>query len=154
MRLRFIDRLLTLTPKEEATARKCVSFEESMLVRPDLSRGVPRTLLVEWLGQLAALLVTESTDYQKLSVLGSFASCTFGEKLLAGEVATLQIKVRSWHEDSAFVDGSIQSSQGEALLLSKAVIAFVPRALLWEEEDLRAAVRAAKGLFPGPVGFR
>jgi 3-hydroxymyristoyl/3-hydroxydecanoyl-(acyl carrier protein) dehydratase len=154
MRLRFIDRLLSLDACASATALKCVTFEEAMLARPSLARGVPKTLLVEWFGQLAALLVAESTEYQSLAVLGSFASCAFGAPLLAGEVAKLSITVRSWHEDSAFLDGLIQTETQDALIIQKAVIAFVPRQDLWDEEDLRAAVRAAKGIFPKPVGFR
>jgi hypothetical protein len=154
MRLRFIDRLLSLTACASATALKCVTFEESMLVRPNLSRGVPSTLLIEWFGQLAALLVAESTEYQSLSVLGSFASCSFGEPLLAGDVATMSITVRSWHDDSAFLDGIIESKTQKALEIQRAVVAFVPRQDLWEESDLRAAVNAAKGIFPKPVGFR
>ena len=154
MRLRFIDRLVSLEPCVSASALKCVTFEEAMMLRPTLARGVPGTLLVEWFGQLAALLVAESTLYQSLSVLGSFASCALGAPLLAGEVATISIRVRSWHDDSAFLDGVIQTETQTALTMQKAVVAFVPRQDLWDEADLRAAVLAAKGIFPKPVGFR
>jgi hypothetical protein len=154
MRLRFIDRLLSLEACVSASALKCVTFEEAMLVRPGLARGVPSTLLVEWFGQLAALLVAESTQYQSLAVLGSFAACSFGAPLLAGEVATISLTVRSWHEDSAFLDGKIQTETSIALEIERVVVAFVPRHDLWDEADLRAAVLSAKGIFPRPVGFR
>lgn len=155
MRLRYIDRLHTLSPRVEASAHKCVSFEEAMLARPSLARGVPGTLLVEWIGQLAALLVAESTDYRSLAVLGSLGACRFGPPLLAGEVARLVVRVRSWGDDSAYLDGEIATDDGRKRLeVERAVVAFVPSAHLSPEEELRAAVRAARGHFPGPVGWR
>lgn len=155
MRLRFLDRLLALEPRASAAARKCVSFEEAMLVRPGLGRGVPPTLLVEWLGQLSAVLVAESTDYTRLPVLGSFASCAFGGRALAGDACRIELRVRSWHEDCAFIDGEISIEGGDALLsIERAVLAFLPLSSLWDEAELRAAVRAARGEFPGPVGLR
>lgn len=155
MRLRFVDRLLSLSPALSIEGEKCVSFEEAMLLRPSLARGVPGTLLVEWLGQLTAVLVAESTQYTSLAVLGSFARCTIGEALHAGDKARLTIRARSWHEDSAYVDGVALTPEGaEAMRIERAVFAFVPLAPLWDEEELRAAVRAARGEFPGPVGLR
>jgi hypothetical protein len=165
MRLRFIDRLLCLEPRAGAAALKCVSFEEAMLLRPHLTKGVPPTLFVEWLGQLAALLVAESTDYASLPLLGSFSSCAFGARALAGARCRLEIEVRAWRADGALVDGRIlldedgPASPGgepclEAFRIERALLAFVPLADLWDEAELRAAVRAARGEFPGPVGFR
>jgi 3-hydroxymyristoyl/3-hydroxydecanoyl-(acyl carrier protein) dehydratase len=155
MRLRFVDRILLLAPKERASAQKCVSFEEAMLPRPGLGRGVPATLLIEWAGQVAALLVAESTDYQQLAVLGNIETCSFGPLLVPGDLAQIEVKVRAWREDSALFDATITTNhRREHLRFSRALMAFVSLTTLIDQAELRAAVRAAKGEFPGPVGWR
>jgi hypothetical protein len=151
VRLRCVDRLLTLVPRRAVTAEKCATFEEAMLLRPGRGRGVPPTLLLEWLGQATALLVAESTDYAWLPVVGAVASCRFGASLHAGERAVVKVTVRSWRDDAALVDGLIDGPRGEALTVTRALCAFVPLPSLWDPDELRAAARAARGEFPGPL---
>jgi 3-hydroxymyristoyl/3-hydroxydecanoyl-(acyl carrier protein) dehydratase len=152
MRLRFVDRLVALAPERSIEVTKNVTFEEAMLVRPRGGRGVPPTLLLEWLGQAAALLVAESTDYRWLPVIGSFASCRFASgKLVAGDAATVRIAVRSWRADAMWVDGEVGGPRGRVLAIERAVCPFVSLEKLWDPEELRAAARAARGEFPGPV---
>ena len=155
MRLRFVDRLVSLTPRESVVVEKAVSFEEAMLVRPLPSCGVPPTLILEWIGQAVALLVAESTSYHGFPVVGSFERCTFGETLLAGDVARIAVTVRSWHPDAARIDGRVTTPNGhDAVSLASATCAFLPLALLHDPDDLRAAIAAARGDFPGPVPAR
>lgn len=153
MRLRFVDRLVELVPERSITAVKNVTFEEAMLVRPGLARGVPSTLLCEWLGQATALLVAESTDYRRFPLVGSFAACAIAPPpLSAGDTATLRVTVRSWHAEEALVDGEVLGPGDRvALRIERAACPFVSLPSLWDPEELRAAARAARGEFPGPV---
>jgi|SRR5579871_6508854 len=151
MRLRFVDRLVALEPRRKITVEKCVSFEEAMLLRPGLARGAPATLMLEWLGQATQLLVAESTDYALLPLIGSFAYCTIYTSLGAGEVATVEVDVQSWHETEAMVHGTVRTKETTALHIERAACAFVPLAELCDPAELRAAARAARGEFPGPV---
>jgi hypothetical protein len=152
MRLRFVDRLVELVPRASIRVEKCVSFEEAMLVRPSLGRGAPPTLLLEWLGQASQLLVAESTGYSRLALLGSFARAAFGPALPAGERARVEIDVRAWRHDAAVFDGRVAFADGRAALtVERTLCAFVPLDELADADDLRAAARAARGEFPGPV---
>jgi hypothetical protein len=152
MRLRFVDRLVALAPERSIEVTKNVTFEEAMLVRPGGGRGVPPTLLLEWLGQAAALLVAESTNYRWQPVIGSFATCEFAPgKLIAGDVASVRIEVRSWHAEAMRVDGDVGGPRGRVLAIERAICPFIPLEKLWDPEELRAAARAARGEFPGPV---
>lgn len=151
MRLRFLDRLVQLEPRARAVAEKCVTFEEAMLLRPGGGRGAPETLALEWLGQATVALVAASTDYKLAPVVGSFDACRFHGRALAGERARIEVTVRAWRDEGAQVDGAI-SVDGRALLtIDRATCAFLPLADLYDPDELRAAVRAARGEFPGPV---
>jgi 3-hydroxymyristoyl/3-hydroxydecanoyl-(acyl carrier protein) dehydratase len=151
MRLQFVDRLVELEPRTRVVVEKCVSFEEAMLARPGGRRGVPETLALEWLGQATAVLVAESTGYARAPLVGSFAACRFDGRALAGARARLTVTVRSWHDDAAQVDGAVQVDGRRLVTIERATCPFVPLESLYDPDELRAAVRAARGQFPGPV---
>ncbi len=151
MRLRFVDRIVELVPRERILVEKCVSFEEAMLLRPWRARGAPPTLMLEWLGQTAQVLVAESTGYRFAPVVGSFARCEFCTTAHAGERVSVEIHVKSWHEGEALVDGAVCMGDTRLLHIERAACGFLPLDQLWDPAELRAAVRAARGEFPGPV---
>jgi 3-hydroxymyristoyl/3-hydroxydecanoyl-(acyl carrier protein) dehydratase len=151
MRLRFVDRLVELEPRVRVVAEKCVTFEEAMLVRPGGGRGAPETLALEWLGQATVALVAASTDFALAPVVGSFAACRFGGRALAGDRARIEVSVRAWRDDGAQVDGTIRLDGRELLAIERATCAFLPLEDLYDPDELRAAIRAARGEFPGPV---
>ncbi len=150
MRLRFVDRLVSLSPQTRVVAEKCATFEEAMLLRPNLARHVPHTLMLEWLGQTTAILVAESTGYERLPVIGSFASCHMEHTLFAGDVARITIDVTHWREDCAIAEGEIRRGDDLILSIERALCAFIPLEKLWDATEFRAAVRAARGEFPKP----
>lgn len=151
MRLRFVDRIVELRPRERIVVEKCATFAEAMLLRPGRGRGVPPTLMLEWVGQAAQVLVAESTGYRRLPVVGSFARCEFCTSVQAGERLSVEVRVKSWHDEEALVDAAVRSGETPVLHIERAVCGFLPLDELWEPAELQAAVRAARGEFPGPV---
>jgi hypothetical protein len=154
MRFRWIDRLTSLEPRRAATALHCVSFEEAMLVRASATRGAPPTITIDWLCQLVQLLVAESTDFASVALLESVERCELGPAPQAGERAVVSVRVTAWDDARASLDGSVQILERAALSIKNALFVFAPLPRCLDEAELRAALRAARGEFPRPVGIR
>jgi hypothetical protein len=153
MRFRWIDRLLSLEERRAARANRCVSFEEAMMLRAGSARGVPPTLCVDWLSHLAVFLVAESTSFRSVAVLDEIERFACHGYFLAGDIAEMSIQIREWREDGMSLIGTIHHKE-KIMIEVSASLRFLSLARCYDEAELRAMLRAARGEFPRPVGLR
>jgi 3-hydroxyacyl-[acyl-carrier-protein] dehydratase len=154
VRFRLLDRVDLLEPRARAVGRKALSFEEYTLERPHYSVGtLPGTLLLEAVAQLGTWLVLASTDFRRAPLVVTIDRAELVSPLAMGEVAALEVRVRSFHDDAARLDGvaRVAGEGGRELARIAGVgCTLVDAALLHDVAAARVELEALCGRYPGP----
>ena len=142
MRFLAIDRILELKKGEMAAGIKNPSFEECRLPRLGATGKVPRTLILEAIGQLAAWLIIVSCDFQVRPIIASFDRAEFTGDVSAGDQVTIEVTLKSLHEDAALIEGEARVGDRPVASVSHALCTFAPMEMFDDPEEVRARYQA------------
>ena len=90
MRFLMIDKILELKKGETATGIKNPSFEECSLPGLGITGKMPRTLILEAVGQLAAWLIMVTRNFEVRPIIASFGKVEFTGDADAGDQLVIQ----------------------------------------------------------------
>jgi 3-hydroxyacyl-[acyl-carrier-protein] dehydratase len=142
MRFLMIDKILELKEGETATGVKNPSFEECSLPGLSTTGKMPRTLILEAIGQLAAWLIMVTRDFEVRPIIASFGKVEFTGDAEAGDQLVIQVDLKSLHDDAALVEGEARVGDKPVARVSHAVCTFVPVEMYDETEEIKARYRA------------
>src|ERR1700727_1311571 len=106
MRWIWIDKFVSFTPRESATAVKAVSLAEEHL--HDLYPGfpiVPHSLIIEGMAQTAGILVGEARDFKEKVILAKIGRATFHRLTRPGDTLAYIAKIEQLSEEGASISG-------------------------------------------------
>lgn len=142
MRFLMIDKILELKEGKTATGVKNPSFEECSLPGLGATGKMPRTLILEAIGQLAAWLIMVTRDFEVRPIIASFGKVEFTGDAGAGDQLVIQVDLKSLHDDSALVEGEARVGDRTVARVSHAVCTFVPVEMFHEPQEVKAQYRA------------
>ena len=142
MRFLAIDRILELKKGKMATGIKNPSFEECRLPRLGVTGKMPRTLILEAIGQLAAWLIIVSCDFEARPMIASFGRAEFTGDVGAGEQLIIEVNLKSFHEDAALVEGEAKNGGKLVAIVRDAVCTFAPMEMFDDPEEVKAQYQA------------
>jgi len=142
MRFLMIDKILELRKGEMAVGAKNPSFEECSLPRIGTTGKMPRTLILEAIGQLAAWLIIVTLDFKVRPIISSFARAEFLCDVSAGDQLVIEVTLKSLHEDSALVEGEAKIGDKLVASVQHAVCTFAPMEMFDEPDEVKAQYRA------------
>ena len=108
MRWIWIDRFLDLQHGKSARAVKQLSLAEDHFA--DHFPGypvMPASLMLEGLAQTGGILAGEARDFKEKVVLAKVPSARFHREVLAGEVLTYDVELRTVRDEGASVAGRV-----------------------------------------------
>src|SRR5271154_1627656 len=108
MRWIWIDKFVSFTSRESATAVKAVTLAEEHL--HDLYPGypiVPHSLIVEGMAQTAGILVGEARDFKEKVILAKIGRATFHRLVRPGDTIEFHAKIEQLSEHGAAVAGTV-----------------------------------------------
>ncbi len=142
MRFLMVDKILELKKGEMATGVKNLSFEECSLPGLGTTGKMPRTLILEGIGQLAAWLIMVTRDFEVRPIIASFGKVEFTGDAGPGDQMVIQVELKSLHDDSALVEGEARVADKTVARASHGVCSFVPVEMFDEPEELKAQYQA------------
>jgi len=134
----MIDRILELKKGEMAIGVKNPSFEECTLARLGTTGKMPRTLILEAIGQLAAWLIIVSRDFKVRPIIASFAKAEFMDDVGAGDQLVIEVTLKSLHEDAALVSGFARIGDKLVASVQHAVCTFAPMEMFDDPDEVKA----------------
>jgi 3-hydroxymyristoyl/3-hydroxydecanoyl-(acyl carrier protein) dehydratase len=138
MKFRLVDRILAWEPQCAIRGIKNVSFEEYELRTPlGYSPYLPESLILESLFQLVNWMVILSTDYRHTCLGAQLDKAQFIAPLRPGSRMNMDIKVVSWRDDSAIVEGTVFDGRETVVVVERCLAAFVPLVEYYDPDDLR-----------------
>lgn len=141
MRFLMIDKILELKEGETATGVKNPSFEECSLPGLSTTGEMPRTLILEAIGQLAAWLIIVTRDFEVRPMIASFSKVEFTGDAGAGDQLVIHVALKSLHDDAALVEGEARVGGKPVARVSHAVCTFVPMEMYDKPEEVKAQYR-------------
>jgi 3-hydroxyacyl-[acyl-carrier-protein] dehydratase len=108
----LVDRLQSLTPGRQGQAVKAISANEAHAEAADESCGLPFSLVVDALGQLAIVVLSAGSQEQAARwYLGAIDSMEFGRPLWPGDLVRMEALVQRSFRGTSRV--SVRASVGE-----------------------------------------
>ena len=141
MRFLMIDRILELRKGEMAVGVKNPSFEECSIPRLGATGKMPRTLILEAIGQLGAWLIIVSQDFKVRPVIASFARAEFLGDVSAGDQLVIEVVLKSLHEDAALMEGKARTGDRAVASVQHAVCTFAPMEIFDDLDEIKAHYR-------------
>ena len=108
MRWLWIDRFTEFKSGQSARAVKNLSISEDLFRDhfPDYP-VMPASLMLEGLAQTGGILAGEARDFKEKVVLAKVPSARFHREVLAGEVLTYDVELRTVRDEGASVAGRV-----------------------------------------------
>ena len=139
MRFLMLDRITELKSGEMALGIKNPSFEECCLPRLGaVKQTMPRTLILESIGQLASWLIIVTNDFKVRPLIASFDKAEFFADAEAGDQVIIKVHLRSSHDDSALIDGEAKVKDKIITKVHQAICTFAPMEFFDDIDDVKA----------------
>jgi len=136
MRWRFVDKVDSLTPWQEARGRKAVSLEEYSLLLPQGREGeFPESLCLESCVALVRWLVAASSGFETTCVLSEVQEFAFTGRMTMGDVLEMKATVIRRNEHSLVAECSVHC-RNVAVAQGRIAVTFLPLAGAFDEELL------------------
>jgi 3-hydroxyacyl-[acyl-carrier-protein] dehydratase len=150
MKFRMVDRILAWEPRRTISGVKTVSFEEySLKSQLGGGEGLPETLVLEALYQLAGWLVMLSSDFAETGLAARTGRVSFDEPLRPGRIMLLDVRVRRYREGEVVFDAEARSEGRRIATAERFISTRVPSTDYFDPADLRVLseelIRPAEG---------
>jgi hypothetical protein len=128
MRWRFVDKVDSLTPWQEARGRKAVSLEEYSLLLPQGREGeFPESLCLESCVALVRWLVAASSGFERTCVLNEVQEFALTERVTMGDMLEIRATVIHRNEQGLVAECGV-NCRNAPVAQGRIAVTFLPLA--------------------------